>query len=117
MATFLQFENFNFETFLNGFSFIACIINFIFMAGVILHGFVRINFKSQAFKKKQIMKLIENYFDDLNYDPDFFLKENFFDLSLKKRIKARLTLNYHLLGFVKKTLTLVIIMYGNKIEN
>jgi hypothetical protein len=27
------------------------------------------------------MKLIENYFDDLNYDSDFFLKEFYYSLS------------------------------------
>jgi hypothetical protein len=47
------------------------------MVGIILYGFIRINFKTEAFKMKKIMKLIENYFDDLNYDPDFFLEEKF----------------------------------------
>jgi hypothetical protein len=33
------------------------------------------------------MKLIENYFDDLNYKADYFLKENYENLNWRKRIK------------------------------
>jgi hypothetical protein len=87
------------------------------MAGVLIHGILRINLKIRGEEALKLMKLIENYFDDLKYDTDFFLREKYHLKSLRERIFIRLTINYHMLGFLKKTLTIIIIMYLEKLES
>jgi hypothetical protein len=77
VSTFLQLENFNFKTALNGFSFVICIINLIFVTGILLYGFIKINFKFNYENFQNTKNIVENFYDDLNYDTDYFLKEKF----------------------------------------
>jgi hypothetical protein len=48
------------------------------MEGIILYGFFKINFKNRGTEILELLKHIENFYDDLNYDPDFFLKEKYY---------------------------------------